>query len=101
MTRWIHVEPSSAVEVQERARKLELIDAWWVEFTSRVADVLGRGGVNPRTWILFFDDVLSGEWIGLPPDTPPPPRMGDGGTQVTMANRIRADAGDSASRRSC
>ena len=26
-----------------------------------------------RAWILFFDSSLGGEWVGIHPDTPPPP----------------------------
>lgn len=29
--------------------------------------------VHRRAWILFFDDVLSHEWVGVWDDTPPPP----------------------------
>jgi len=28
-----------------------------------------------RTWLLFFDKHLSAEWIGLYPETPPPPHL--------------------------
>ena len=30
-------------------------------------------GVDPRSWILFFDGALSHEWVGVWDDTPPPP----------------------------
>ena len=36
-------------------------------------EILRKANVSPRSWILFFDDVLSGEWIGVYPDTPRPP----------------------------
>jgi hypothetical protein len=26
-----------------------------------------------RAWLLFFDDILGAEWIGMRPDSPPPP----------------------------
>ena len=35
--------------------------------------MLRKGGINKRTWILFHDDELADEWIGVYPDTPPPP----------------------------
>ena len=38
-----------------------------------VRDVLMQGGVSRRSWIQFFDDTLSREWIGIYDDTPPPP----------------------------
>jgi hypothetical protein len=38
-----------------------------------VRDVLRAGNIHRRSWILFFDDTLSAEWIGIWPDTPPPP----------------------------
>ena len=59
-----------------------------------VRDILRRGNVNRRTWILFFDDVLDAEWIGVFPDTPPPPRAAEstasGPSEVRFANRMRA-----------
>jgi hypothetical protein len=35
---------------------------------------LRKGGLPKRSWILFFDDALAAEWIGIHDDTPPPPR---------------------------
>ncbi len=34
---------------------------------------LRAGNVPKRSWILFFDDTLAGEWIGIYDDTLPPP----------------------------
>jgi hypothetical protein len=39
-----------------------------------VREVLSAGKVPKRSWILFFDAVFAGEWVGLYVDTPPPPR---------------------------
>lgn len=38
-----------------------------------IRKVLTRLQVPPRSWLLFHDDDLSAEWIGLHPETPPPP----------------------------
>jgi hypothetical protein len=38
-----------------------------------VRKVLRNGGVPKRSWILFFDANLCGEWVGVYDDTPPPP----------------------------
>ncbi|MBC7820974.1 MAG: hypothetical protein IAG10_29160 [Planctomycetaceae bacterium] len=38
-----------------------------------VRKVLRNGGVPKRSWILFFDADLCGEWVGVYDDTPPPP----------------------------
>jgi len=32
-----------------------------------------RGGVSTRSWLLFFDDNLASEWVGVFPESPPPP----------------------------
>ena len=37
-----------------------------------VRDVLRKCGAPRQTWVLFFDDRLSLEWIGLEADTPAP-----------------------------
>lgn len=34
---------------------------------------LQDGGLPHRSWILFYDPDLAAEWIGIHPDTPPPP----------------------------
>jgi hypothetical protein len=34
---------------------------------------LRAGNVPKRSWILFFNGTLAGEWIGIYDDTPPPP----------------------------
>jgi hypothetical protein len=38
-----------------------------------VRDCLRQGNVPLRSWILFFDDHLAGEWIGVHEQSPPPP----------------------------
>jgi hypothetical protein len=43
------------------------------EGVERVRQRLAQGNVPKRSWILFFDEELSGEWIGVYDDTPPPP----------------------------
>jgi hypothetical protein len=39
----------------------------------QVVEVLRKGNIAKRTWILFHDDIYAGEWIGVWEDTPPPP----------------------------
>lgn len=39
-----------------------------------IARVLQEGKVPRRTWLLFFDDSLLGEWIPFHPKAPPPPK---------------------------
>ncbi|MGE0210798.1 MAG: hypothetical protein AB7S41_03805 [Parvibaculaceae bacterium] len=39
----------------------------------RIQDCLQKSEVTPRCWILFWDDVLTQQWIGARPDSPPPP----------------------------
>jgi len=34
---------------------------------------LRKVGVDDRSWIQFFDADLSAEWVGVYPETPPPP----------------------------
>jgi hypothetical protein len=41
----------------------------------QVVDVLRKGNVVKRTWILFFDDIYSAEWVGIWDDSPAPPGM--------------------------
>jgi hypothetical protein len=39
-----------------------------------IRHVLQRGGLKTRrAWLLFFDDALGAEWIGMWPDSPAPP----------------------------
>lgn len=38
-----------------------------------VCDVAQRAGVSRRSWIEFCDSDLSNEWLGVWPDSPPPP----------------------------
>jgi hypothetical protein len=39
-----------------------------------IRGVLLRGGLKTRrAWLLFFDDALGAEWIGMWPDSPAPP----------------------------
>lgn len=39
----------------------------------RVRKLLSEGGLTERSWILFHDVELSGEWIGIYPHSPAPP----------------------------
>ena len=41
----------------------------------QVVDVLRKGNMVKRSWILFFDDIYSAEWVGIWDDSPPPPGM--------------------------
>lgn len=50
---------------------LALIDVERGVAATRAA--LRKGGLPKRSWILFFDDALAKEWIGIHDDTPPPP----------------------------
>lgn len=38
-----------------------------------VRQVLRKGNIPRRSWILFFDTDLQAEWVGIWDDTPPPP----------------------------
>jgi hypothetical protein len=38
-----------------------------------IREVLARGGVSTRSWLLFSDRDFSEEWIGIYPESPPPP----------------------------
>jgi hypothetical protein len=38
-----------------------------------IREILQRGNIPRRTWLLFFDDELAREWIGIYDDTPAPP----------------------------
>ena len=51
---------------------LALIDV--LAAADAIRGVLQRGGLKTRrAWLLFFDDALGSEWIGMWPDSPPPP----------------------------
>jgi hypothetical protein len=39
----------------------------------RLRKLLQHAGVSHRAWLQFFDSSLGGEWIGMWPDSPPPP----------------------------
>ena len=39
-----------------------------------IKDVLRTGGLTRRSWILFFDSEWESEWVGIWPDSPPPPK---------------------------
>ncbi len=45
------------------------------EAVARVAEVALAAGAPERSWLLFLDRELDGEWIGLEPVTPAPPRV--------------------------
>jgi hypothetical protein len=38
-----------------------------------IRKVLSEKQAPPRTWLLFHDDDLAAEWVGIYPQTPPPP----------------------------
>jgi hypothetical protein len=44
-----------------------------------VRRTLQAGKVPNRTWVLFFDADLCGEWVGVYPESPEPPREADAG----------------------
>jgi hypothetical protein len=48
---------------------------------SVIRETLARGGVSIRSWLLFFDSDYSAEWIGVFPDSPPPPMEDTGGKE--------------------
>ena len=39
----------------------------------QITALLRDGNVPKGCWILFFDADLCGEWVGVYPDSPPPP----------------------------
>ena len=39
----------------------------------QAVEVLRKGNIAKRTWILFHDAIYAGEWLGVWEDTPPPP----------------------------
>lgn len=39
----------------------------------RTRKALRKAGVPERSWVLFYDDDLAAEWVGVYPETPPPP----------------------------
>jgi len=41
----------------------------------RIRRVLEQGGIPKRTWLLFFDEHLAQEWIGIYSDSPAPPGL--------------------------
>lgn len=38
-----------------------------------ICDVLKKGKISKRTWLLFYDPDLADEWVGVYEDTPSPP----------------------------
>lgn len=40
-------------------------------------ETLQRGQITRRCWLQFFDDTLAAEWVGMWPDSPPPPGLPD------------------------
>jgi len=38
-----------------------------------IRQILAEHQAPPRSWLLFHDDDLAAEWIGIHPQTPPPP----------------------------
>ncbi|MEB2322148.1 MAG: hypothetical protein OZ921_06520 [Sorangiineae bacterium] len=45
------------------------------EAVERVRDVALAAGAPARSWLLFLDQELDGEWLGVEPGTPPPPAL--------------------------
>ena len=46
-----------------------------VRGVAAVRAALRKGGLPKRSWILFFDDALAAEWVGIYDDSPPPPGL--------------------------
>ena len=44
-----------------------------VRAMERIVPILREGKLPRRAWVLFFDDTLAAEWVGVWPETPPPP----------------------------
>lgn len=42
-----------------------------------IRERMQAGGLPKRSWILFFDSDLAGEWVGIYDDSPVPPGLGD------------------------
>jgi hypothetical protein len=43
-----------------------------------IRERMQAGGLPRRSWVLFFDADLAGEWVGVYDDSPVPPGLGDG-----------------------
>jgi hypothetical protein len=56
-----------------------------------VREVMRAGRVPQRCWLLFHDAVLTSEWLGLYPETPPPPNGEPGDPPQVRPNRIQAN----------
>ena len=41
---------------------------------TRLRRALPRREIPRESWLLFFDDALADEWVGIHEDAPPPPR---------------------------
>ena len=54
---------------------------WYLDFAlcdverglAQIVDFLSKAEVSDRSWILFFDDDLESEWLGVWDDSPVPP----------------------------
>lgn len=44
-----------------------------VRALERIVPILRNGKLPRRAWVLFFDDTLAAEWVGVWPETPAPP----------------------------
>jgi hypothetical protein len=44
----------------------------------RLRKLLQHAGVSRRAWVQFFDSSLGAEWVGMWPDSPPPPMPWNG-----------------------
>lgn len=42
-----------------------------------IRDVLRKSAVPKRSWLLFYDDALAAEWVGIWDDSPEPPGLPD------------------------
>jgi hypothetical protein len=56
-----------------------------------VRQVLRAGRAPVRTWILFHDATMASEWLGLYPETPPPPVARPGDPPEVRPNLIHAN----------
>ena len=42
-----------------------------------IRNCLAQGRAPLRSWLLFLDDEFAHEWVGIYPQTPPPPMPAD------------------------
>ena len=46
--------------------------AQWARAIIIITGLVRNAGLPKRSWVLFFDDVLQEEWVGIYEDTPAP-----------------------------